>query len=359
MGVIVYKCINCGGPLTFKADTQNWTCDYCLSEFTEQEVRGFIQNEQAQAKGETSAAVLQQQQEQDQEFQEKALGFTCGSCGAEIVTDETTAATFCYYCHNPTIIPRRLEGEYRPEKLIPFKFNRDKATELFIKWCKKKPLLSKQFTTTSELEKLSGVYIPFWLFDCNSLGEISGMATRVRTYTRGDTRYTETKYYRILREGQAIFRDVPADGSKKMDDEFMSILEPYNYKDLTDFSMSYLSGYLAEKYDMDQNDVYGRVSGIIRNNMNSLLRDTIQGYNTVNVKNSEIKLKNVEATYVLLPVWIFTYQFKGKTYMFAMNGQTGKISGKLPVSLGRAGSWFGMISAAVFSILLIGGQFLW
>ncbi|WP_071394849.1 hypothetical protein [Bacillus tuaregi] len=354
MGVIVYKCINCGGPLAFKADSQNWTCDYCLSEFSEQEVRNFINNEQGEA--ETASAALQ---ELEEEYLDKAQGYTCESCGAEIVTDDTTAATFCYYCHNPTIIPRRLEGEYRPEKVIPFQFNREQATEIFKSWCKKKPLLSKQFTTTSELEKLSGIYVPFWLFDSHSMGEISGDATRVRTYTSGDTRYTETKYYHVHREGKAIFRDLPADGSKKMDDELMSVLEPYHYKDLTDFSMSYLSGYLAEKYDMDQNDVYGRVSGIIRNHMNTLLRDTIQGYSTVSVKNTDLKLKNVKARYVLLPVWMFTYQFKGKTYMFAMNGQTGKVAGKLPISRGRASSWFGAISAAVFVCLAIGGQFLW
>ncbi|WP_147535759.1 hypothetical protein [Bacillus marasmi] len=356
MGVIVYKCINCGGPLAFKAESQNWTCDYCMSKFSEQDVRNFIHNEQSVTEASASSNTLQ---EQDQEFHEKAMGYSCESCGAEIVTDETTVATFCYYCHNPTIIPRRLEGEYRPEKVIPFKFNRDKATEIFKAWCKKKPLLSKKFTSTSELEKLSGIYVPFWLFDCQSNGEVSGEATIVRSYTSGDTRYTETKYYHILREGKAIFQDVPADGSKKMDDELMSILEPYDYKDLTDFSMSYLSGFLAEKYDMDQNDVYNRVSKIIRNNMTSLLRDTIQGYSSVTVSSSDIKLKQVEATYVLLPVWMFTYQFNGKTYMFAMNGQTGKISGKLPISAGRAASWFGAISASTFVMLMIGGQFLW
>lgn len=354
MGVIVYKCINCGGPLAFKADTQNWTCDYCLSEFHEQEVRSFINNEQAEAEKNTEIA-----HELEQEFQENAVGYSCESCGAEIVTDDTTAATFCYYCHNPTIIPRRLEGEYRPEKVIPFQINRERATELFINWCKKKPLLSKQFTATSELEKLSGIYVPFWLFHCSPFGEISSDATKVRSYTRGDTRYTETKYYRVLREGKAIFRDVPADGSRKMDDELMSVLEPYHYKDLTDFSMSYLSGYLAEKYDMDQNDVYPRVSEIMRKNMSTLLRETINGYSSVSVKRTDVKLKNVEATYVLLPVWMFTYQFKGNTYIFAMNGQTGKIAGKLPISKGRASAWFGAVSAASFAALMIGGQFIW
>ena len=359
MGVIVYKCINCGGPLAFKAETQNWTCDYCLSEFSEKDVSDFISNEQVNVEATTSGEVLQHQQEQDEEFAEKVMGFSCSSCGAEIVTDDTTAATFCYYCHNPTIIPKRLQGEYRPEKVIPFKLNREKATELFIRWCKKKPLLSKTFTSTSQLEKLSGIYVPFWLFDSNATGKVSGEATRVRSYTRGDTRYTETKYYKVSREGNAIFRDVPADGSKKMDDSFMAILEPYDYKELTEFSMSYLSGYLAEKYDMDQNDVYGRVTELIRNNMSSLLVDTIQSYNQVNIKNANVQFKKVEASYVLLPVWMFTYQFKGKTYIFALNGQTGKIAGKLPISVGRAASWFGMISSAIFVTLILGGQFLW
>jgi DNA-directed RNA polymerase subunit RPC12/RpoP len=359
LGVIVYKCINCGGPLAFKAETQNWTCDYCLSEFTETDVRDFISNEQSQSEATMSEESLQQKQEQDDEFTEKATGYSCQSCGAEIVTDDTTAATFCYFCHNPTIIPRRLEGEFRPEKVIPFKFNREKATEIFIKWCKEKPLLSKAFISSSQLEKLSGIYVPFWLFDSDTVGDVSGEATKVRTYTRGDTRYTETKYFRVVREGTATFKAVPADGSKKMDDTLMEILEPYDYSELTDFSMSYLSGYLAEKYDMDQNDVYGRVSKIIRNNVSTLLEDTIQGYSSVSIRNANVHLKNVAAAYVLLPVWMLTYQFKGKTYIFAMNGQTGKISGRLPISIGRASSWFGIISASVFTLLFLGGQFLW
>lgn len=359
MGVVVYKCINCGGPLAFKAESQNWTCDYCLSEFTEQEVRKFINEEETKMEESLSETALQQKKEQDQEYHDKATGYSCSSCGAEIVTDDVTAATFCYYCHNPTIIPRRLEGEYRPEKVIPFKIDKERAQKLFIEWCRKKPLLSKWFISASQLEKLSGIYVPFWLFDYDTMGEIDAEATKVRTYTSGDTRYTETKFYHVKREGQANFRKVPADGSKKMDDELMHVLEPYHYGDLKDFSMSYLSGFFAEKYDMNQNDVYPRVSELIKKHTTTLLRDSITGYSSVSVKNARINFKRVQATYVLLPVWIFTYQYNGKTYMFAMNGQTGKIAGNLPISIGRAVSYFAGVSAAVFASLLLGGLFLW
>lgn len=359
MGVVVYKCINCGGPLAFKAESQNWTCDYCLSEFIEEDVRNFVQNEESKLAESLSEDELQHKKEQDEQFQQKATGYSCKSCGAEIVTDDVTAATFCYFCHNPTIIPRALEGEFRPEKVIPFQINKEKAKELFIEWCKKKPLLSKWFTSTSELEKLTGIYVPFWLFDYDTTGQIDMEATKVRTYTRGDTRYTETKFYHVIREGEANFRKVPADGSKKMDDQLMSILEPYNYQDLKDFSMSYLSGYYAEKYDMDQNDVYPRVSKLIHSHTTSLIRDTVTGYSTVRVKDAKINFQKVEATYVLLPVWMFTYQYKGKTYIFAMNGQTGKIAGNLPISIPRAATWFGAVSASLFAVLVLGGLFIW
>jgi predicted RNA-binding Zn-ribbon protein involved in translation (DUF1610 family) len=306
----------------------------------------------------SSDESIQQEEIEDPEFEDKARIYSCTSCGAEIVTDDTTAATFCYYCHNPAILPGQLSGKYRPAKVIPFKFKREAATETFVKWCKKKPLLSRDFITTSQLEYISGLYVPFWLFDCDIKGHISAEARNVRTWVSGDKRYTETKYYDVRRAGKASFGGIPADGSKKIDDELMEVLEPYDYQQMEDFSMSYLSGYLAEKYDVDCTQVYDRISERVKTYSKKLLRDTIRGYNSVTVHNSNINVANVKPTYVLLPTWMFTYEFKGKTYMFAMNGQTGKVAGRLPISKKRAAAWFGIISSVVFIILWIGGMFL-
>lgn len=358
VGVVVYKCQNCGGPLEFKADSQSWKCEYCTSDFTEEDLQGIIKKEETEAQAQLSEEERHQEQVQETEFHEKATGYSCKSCGAEIVTDETTAATFCYYCHNPTIIPGQLSGDYRPAKVIPFQYDKQKATEAFIQWCKKKPLLPKFFTANSELEKLSGVYVPFWLFDCDTSGEVQADAKRVRSYTRGDIRYTETKHYRVERAGKANFRGVPADGSTKMDEKLMQVLEPYDYNQLRPFSMSYLSGFLAEKYDLNQNDVYGRISKSVRGFTRSLLSDTISGYSSVRETYSNVKINRADATYALLPVWVFTYQYKGKTYIFAMNGQTGKIAGNLPISFKRAAAWFGIISGASFITMLLGGLFI-
>ncbi len=340
MSIIAYKCPNCGGPLAFNADTQNWKCEFCLSDFNEEAMMSFADKTK------------------DTEFEDKARAYSCTSCGAEIVTDDTTAATFCYYCHSPAILPSQLSGDYKPAKVIPFKFKKEAATEAFIKWCKKKPLLSKKFTAHSQLELLSGIYIPFWLFDCDIKGQLAADARNVRVWTMGNKQYTETKYYDVIRSATAKFNGIPADGSKKADDKLMETLEPYDYRQMKDFSMSYLSGYLAQKYDVSQKEVYGRIVERIQKYSSSLLKDTIQGYSSVNVKSCNIELKHCEAAYVLLPVWMFTYQYNDKMYIFAMNGQTGKIAGTLPISKGRAAAWFTIISAVVFVILLVGGLFL-
>ncbi len=352
MAIITYKCPNCGGPLEFNAESQNWKCEFCLSEFNNEQIKSFAEDQNLKD------ATQQQTTEKDTEFEERAKVYSCTSCGAEIVTDETTAATFCYYCHSPAIIPGQLSGQYRPAKVIPFKINKEVARDMFIKWCNKKPLLSKQFISDSQLELLSGIYIPFWLYDCDTRGRIIAEGRKVRTWVSGDKRYTETRYYDVIRAATASFNGIPADGSKKADDNLMEMLEPYDYSKMEDFSMSYLSGYLAEKYDIDEKGVFGRISDRVNEYTNTLLRYNIQGYSSVTVRNSNVDIYESKATYVLLPAWIFTYNYKGKTYVFALNGQTGKIAGSLPLSKGRMTAWFSIISGITFAILAIGGMFL-
>ena len=352
MAVITYKCPNCGGALEFKSDSQSWQCDFCSSDFNSQDIKAIekrlLEEEEK----------LESQRLQEKRFETEARTYSCTNCGAEIVTDATTAATFCYYCHSPAILPGQLSGKFRPVKVIPFKIKREEATEAFIKWCKKKPLLSKDFTSVSQLKLLSGVYIPFWLFDCDVRGRISAEGRNIRTWVSGDKRYTETKYYDVGRSATARFNGVPADGSKKTDDKLMETLEPFDYSQMEDFTMAYLSGYLAEKYDLDDNAVYGRITQRINGYAERLLRDTISGYNSVSVKSCNVDISKDKATYVLLPTWIFTYSYKGKVHVFAMNGQTGKIAGSLPISKERMAAWFGIISASVFTLLSIGGLFL-
>ena len=361
MSVMVYKCPQCGAPLTFDADKQSWVCKYCLGSFDVEQLDKIL----AQEKQDGGSAEEQKVQPEkatsesdDEEFNRETRVYSCPDCGAEIVTDATTAATFCVFCQNPAIIQSQLSGYNRPSKVIPFKFDKEKAKEAFIKWCKKKPLVPSSFKTGPKLEKISGVYLPFWLYDCDVSGAMHANAQKIRTWRTGSYEYTETQYFDIYREGTMFFKGVPADGSSKMEDSMMDLLEPYHYDQMIDFSMPYLSGYLAEKYDQDKDAVFPRIEKRVNEDTFSQLKGTVQGYSAIQVDQSNVQFRSKFADYALLPVWMQIYKYKGKSYLFAMNGQTGKAVGNLPYSFGRAAAWFGGIAAAVMAILFVGGMFL-
>lgn len=352
MATVQYKCPNCGGPLQWGAEKQSFCCEYCGSEFTEEQLKTVFSDIENNPLDETV------DEKSVEEFSNGTSLYICNSCGAEIIADETTAATFCYYCHNPTILQGRLSGEYKPSQVIPFKIERENAIKIFKDWCSKRWFLPSDFKSQQQLEKMSGVYIPFWLADCKSDADITAIAKKVRSWTSGDTRYTETKEYTAHRSAIIDFKKVPADGSSKAEDKLMDAIEPFDYNEMKPFSMSYLSGYMAEKYDIGKLDVLPRIKSRIEEASTSMLRETITGYTSVTITNQLINLIGTKWNYTLFPVWFMTYKHNGKSYYFAINGQTGKIAGTPPLSHAKAllfSAALGVVGAILFIIFALGG----
>ncbi len=389
MPVVSYSCRNCGSALRFSARSQDWTCEFCGSVFVKSDLEEIVEDGQAaevqrqQGQQAQQAQHTQQGQhgQQAQKPQQKALEeeesidvqskvedaefaaliktYSCQSCGAEIITDETTAATFCLYCHNPAILPQQLSGVYKPSKIIPFTYPKQEVVDRFLKWCRTKPLLPENFKSHYQIEKLTGIYIPYWLYDCDVNGKADATGRKVRSWRSGDTRYTETKTYAVFRELKASFAGVPADGSLKADDKLMETIEPYDFKAIRPFAMPYLSGFQAEKYDVDSKGAFIRVKERVQKYTNTLLRNSIRGYSSVSINKSEVFFNNIKAEYALLPVWMLTYHYQGTSYFFVMNGQTSKIAGKLPLCRNKMARYFFGITAAIYVALLIGGMILW
>lgn len=371
MAVLSYTCRNCGSALRFNAGAQDWTCEFCGSVFVEADLTatepptavedgapqgqpGVPEAGVAGAAGETAGeAVLD-----EKTFNAQIRSYSCPGCGAEIITDQNTAATFCLYCHNPAILPHQLSGVNKPAKVIPFAYPRKEVVDIFLKWCKKKPLLPNSFTSRHTVDKLTGIYIPYWLFDCSVSGKMRASARTIRSWVSGNTRYTETKTYDVYREITADFKGVPADGSKRADDQLMETIEPYDFKGIRPFAMPYLAGYQAEKYDVDSEAAFTRVKERVKQYTENLIRNTIKGYSSVTVSSSEVLFNNSRVEYALLPVWLLTFHYEGKSYFFAMNGQTGKVAGKLPVCRGKVVRYFAAITAALYLVMLLGGMLL-
>ena len=350
--VLEYKCPSCGGGLHFGEENQRLKCHYCESEFDIDQVVDYnVQLEQSQEPGFQwdPAETAQLSQEEQQTLH----SYVCPSCGGEIVTEETTAAAFCPYCDNPTILPGQVSGGLKPDGVIPFKTSKEDAKAAFLNLCKGKPLLPKFFTEEQRLEKITGIYVPFWLYDCQ--GDFQGhyKATRVHHWADRDYNYTRTQYYHLARSADAEFLSIPMDASKKMDNAIMESIEPFDYSQLVDFETAYLSGFLADKYDVESVEGQERIRQRVDSSINTLISGTMVGYTTVMPISRQLNVKHGKARYVLLPVWMLHTRYKDKTYVFAMNGQTGKMTGSFPICPKRTALWFGGIWAGVTAVMTL------
>ena len=280
--------------------------------------------------------------------------YCCNSCGGEVVADETTGATECPFCGNPVIMTGQFAGSLRPDLVIPFQLDKKAAMTILLNHYKGKVLLPKVFKDENHVKEVKGIYVPVWLFDADADAHVQYKTTRVRHWSDSNYRYTETNHYMVTRAGDIGFQHVPVDGSSKMDDTLMESIEPFDIRGAVDFRTAYLSGYLADKYDVDAAASIGRANERIKRSTEEAFAATVTGYNTVVPVSSNIKLNNSKAKYALFPVWMLNTQWKGKKFTFAINGQTGKIAGDLPMDMGAFWRWLlgvsGAVSAAVFAI---------
>lgn len=344
--VIEYKCPCCNAGLVFGNETQQLKCEYCDNTFDIYTIRAFNES-QAQSSQEEFCWEDTAKQGWSEEDCRNIHTFLCPSCGGEIITDTNTAATFCPYCDNPTILPSRLSGGLKPDAVIPFQTNKEDAKTAFQRLCKGKPLLPKEFTQKQRLEKITGMYVPFWLYDCGVGFDGSYKATRVHRWSDSRFHYTKTEHFLLKRRAQADFTGIPMDGSSKMDDTFMESIEPYDYSQLEIFDTAYLSGYLADKYDVPAENGEERVRQRVDQSMEDQLQTTFLGYATVLPTSRQLRIDHSKARYVLLPVWVLNTRYQDKIYTFAMNGQTGKMTGSFPICPKRTAIWFLGICAAV------------
>ncbi len=345
-GVLEYKCPCCGAGLVFGDESQKMTCAYCDNEFDLDAVKAYNETLTAESAEEFSWDEQSGSQWSDAD-QEAIQKFTCPACGGEIITDMNTAATFCPYCENPAIIQGRLSGSVKPDAVIPFKASKEDAQAAFLKLCKGKPLLPKSFTGEQRVEKITGVYVPFWLYDCSGSFDGTYQATRVHHWADSKYNYTRTEHFLLKRSAAADFSGIPMDASSKMDNAIMESIEPFDYTAMVDFETAYLSGYLADKYDVDAKLGQERVRQRVGSTMDSMIQPTLAGYATAVPSVKNLNVRHGKAKYVLLPVWMLHSKYRDKTYVFAMNGQTGKMTGTFPICPKRSAAWFAGICGGV------------
>lgn len=333
-----YKCPCCGGAIAFDSTLQKMKCPYCDTEFDMETLSGYdadLQGEKADSmEWETTAGSEWQDGEAD-----GLRSYVCKSCGGEIVGDANTAATACPFCGNPVVMMGQFAGALKPDLVIPFKLDKKAAKEKLMSHLEGKRLLPKIFKDQNHIDEIKGVYVPFWLFDTDAEAQVRYRATKLRRWSDARYDYTETQYFSIYRGGQIGFAGVPVDGSTKMADDLMESIEPFDLSGAVDFQTAYLAGYLADKYDVSAEDSIERANARVKTSTQDAFAQTVTGYASVTPEQSSIQLSGGKARYALYPVWLLNTTWNGNKYVFAMNGQTGKFVGDLPLDTGAATKW--------------------
>lgn len=348
-----YKCPCCGGAIAFSSKAQKMNCPYCDTEFEMEDLACYdseLKNEPSEdMRWDTTATQTWREDEAD-----SLRAFVCRSCGGELVSDENTAATACPFCGNPVVLMGRVSGSLKPDLVLPFQLDKKTAKDALKQHCKGKILLPNVFKDENHIDEIKGIYVPFWLFDADAEANMRYRATRIRRWSDAHYNYTETRYYALVRRGKIGFSNVPVDGSTKMADALMESIEPFDFSQAVDFQTAYLAGFFADKYDVDSQQSIQRANERIRQSTSDAFASTVHGYTTVMPEASGIRLNGGIVKYALLPVWLLNTTWNGQQYTFAMNGQTGKMVGDLPMDTGKFIKWLvgltGAIGAAAFAV---------
>ena len=353
-----YQCPACTGPLHYDGASGKLVCDYCGSAYDVKDIEARYAKKQAAAdtaaEGDAKKAARLPRQDSPVWSEAEAEGlnsYSCPTCGAELVCDETTAATTCPYCGNPTVLGGKLSGKLKPEYILPFKLDKKAAIAQLTRYYKGKAFLPKAFKSQNHIAEIQGVYVPFWLYDAkaDARGRYEGQNSE--SHREGDYMVTTTQHYDVRREGSADFTKVPVDGSSKMPDTHMDAIEPFDYKELKPFSTAYLPGFLADKYDVSVQDCAERADSRCETSAVELMEQDARGdYTSCTVESRNVTLHRGKVHYALMPVWLLSTKWNGKSFLFAMNGQTGKLVGDLPLDKGLYWKHF----AAITGLCMLG-----
>lgn len=335
----IYKCPNCGGEAVFDAKEQKMRCIYCNSLFevkneekvTEQELDNLLSS----AKVWTEAEVYQ-----------------CKTCGAKEILDKQEVAVSCPFCGTSNIVKTEELPGLKPQGVVPFRLDKERAGKIATNWARRKFYAPRDFKRSASPEKLSGVYNPVFTFDADTRSNYEGRLGKNYTTTsvvNGRTvTTTHTKYFNVRGTKEVKFDDFPVQASSNMTTQVLKEISPFPTNDAPVYKTEYLRGFSASTYNKDGKQCWAECQNLMKADIE---RAILRGYSYdvkqyLNISTAYLKQKY---KYVLVPVYVGHCKYKGKLYNFYINGSTGKITGKTPVSPWK------VLWTVLFAIAIVAG----
>lgn len=312
---MICKCENCSAALFYKPTSGMLECDACGVAYWPTQ---FEEPETAE-------------DEMQVDF------YSCTACGAQLAVNGVETSTFCSYCGQPTVVFDRVSSAKRPDYIIPFSVSKERAIEL-IRGHIEKGIFVPQEIKNFEVERVRGIYIPFWLYN------VEYSDTQFLSGEVGSGKNSHTEYF--MRKAKVVFHDLTLDASAQLNDGVSQRLEPYDTRGLVDFHSAYLSGFYADCFDYKAEDMEGYATYRCRNLFNAEVQKTVRA-DKIKLEASH-PFSNVEkAKYAMLPAWFMTFRYENTPYTILVNGQTQKVVGAVPYDKNMAKMRMILIAAAI------------
>ncbi len=368
-----YSCKNCGAELYFDPKRGKLHCEYCDTDYDPSEYDFTPEEENAKdtvipQSSDTDADELQNakagegsQATDDSMTNQDLVVYQCPNCGAEVITSKKTVATTCVYCNQAITLSGNVKGVFKPDYVLPFQVERNQVEEAYRNLCRRSWLTPKLFLKDSTIEKIKGLYVPFWLYSFDGQIDLTMRAERTRIFQMGNDEITEISSYDVRESGIATFDQIPADAMKDLDNVLMDSVAPYDFSKMVPFNPAYLAGFYTQQWDDSVEDNEPRAKERAKKTLNAMAKEHAGQFTTTIVENERYTWPRQSSEYALLPVWMMYTEYHGKKYMFGMNGQNGKIVGEIPKDYGKlvrvAGLAF-VISQIILMIIRILGVML-
>lgn len=316
-----FQCQNCDANMVFDPDSQSMYCPYCNT------------RNQEQKRGNDSMEI-------------------CPSCGGALNPGDYKSTVQCEFCGNYIIFDKRVSGEYRPVRILPFQFGKKTAVAKMEEEFKSRFFTPMSFLSEKTLVNMKGHYVPFFLYNMTASADYAGEAKTTRSWSDGSYDYRETATYSVKRQFTAKYKNIPADASEEMADLAMDAQEPFDYSFMKEFDPKYLSGFCSEIYDKSADELIERAYAKARKSCDQIAAGSVTGYNGGSpFTQMHVEFSGQESEYVLMPIWHYNYEYKHRKYHFLVNGQTGRVIGHTPVSKVKV-FVYGLLCAGLWMVLL-------
>ena len=312
---MIYRCKGCGGVLEYSIELAKMECVHCGNTYTIEEISS------SQKKEEEGEYVSEREVKNARKRATIPMQIIrCTSCGAELAINGVEVSSYCTYCGQATVVKDRVQDVLIPDFIIPFRKTRDFAKCVIQETLSNAPFVPKGLKHF-EVDKIRGIYVPFWLFDVDCYGR------QYYSFYKNSGKYTVKRYEYF--EGKTVFHQMTVDASKTLNDDVSARLEPYDLSRLEKFNDAYLAGFYADRFDVGTDDSALSAENKAIELFCAEASKQLWSKNPY-LENGKYDVNVLDTQYALLPVWFLTFRYENDSYTMLVNGQTGKVVGSVP-----------------------------